>query len=240
MAGKWIVLFYSILLLTGCPSEKPTESGRTAAEPVVVIHPRPQALTDVQRVELGFPPELISLVERLAGAKAEPFYETVLAPSENLKGEDMIAREQLSGFSVRTNRAEGLISHLSERLRSQGYLIFRSEINYGKVPDVVTVIKGRSSYDILNAQRTEAPNYRLDTKAIISWLRARQKDAPFVITGAGPDWVEARFIRPPKDTMAFARAISSFAPDTVTHGPGSVERLSSEIKKTQRFFLWWD
>ncbi len=228
------------MIITSCSSEKPETPAQSASEPIVMIRPRQQALTDVQRVELGFPLETITLVERLAGARAEPFYETVFAPSENLKGDDMIARERLAGFSVRTNRAEGLISRLSGRLRAQGYLIFRSEINYGKVPDVVTVIRGMSSYDILKIQHTEAPNYKLDTKAIISWLRARQKDAPFVITGAGPDWLEAKFIRPPKNTRAFARAISSFAPDALLHGPGSVERLSSEIKRTQRFFLWWD
>lgn len=240
MVGRWIGAALSILIVAACSSEKPEPPTPSASEPIVMIKPRQQALTDVQRVELGFPMELIMLVERLAGAKAEPFYETVLAPSENLKGEDMIARERLAGFSVRTNRAEGLISHLSGKLRARGYLIFRSEINYGKVPDVVTVIKGDSSYDILKIQHTEAPNYRLDTKAIISWLRARQKHAPFVITGAGPDWLEAKFIKMPKDTLAFARAISSFAPDALLHGPGSVERLSSEIKRTQRFFLWWD
>lgn len=230
-----------IFILAGCPAEKHAESDQQSPDqPVVMLKPKPQALSDVQRLELGFPAEIISLVEAAAGAKAEPYYETILAPSENLKGSEMIAKVRLAGFSVRTAKAEGLVFALSKRLRSQGYLIFRSELNYGRVPDLVTVIRGGSSYDILKMQKTEAPNYRLDTKAIIAWLRARQKEGQFVITGAGADWVEARFVRPPRDVRAFAEAVAAFAPDVVAQGAGSVERLAAEMKRTNRFFLWWD
>lgn len=230
-----------VFILVGCDAEKNAGRGGSGPDqPLVMLKPKPQALSDVQRLELGFPSEIISVVEAAAGAKAEPYYETILAPSENLKGGEMIARERLAGFSVRTAKAEGIVFALSKRLRSQGYLIFRSELNYGRVPDVVTVIKGSSSYDILKVQKTEAVNYRLDTKTIIAWLRARQKDASFVITGAGMDWVEARFIRLPRNMPAFARETAAFAPDVVTQGAGSVERLAAEMKRTNRFFLWWD
>lgn len=238
MAGKWLVSVLLPLLLLGCPSDEP-KSEPPPSEPVIIFRPKPQGLTEVQRIELGFPEELISLIERMAGAKAEPFYETIYAPSENLKAGDMIEQERLSGFSVRTTKADGLISRLSQSLRARGYLIFKSKINYGELPDIVTVIRGKSTYDIIKVQHTEAPSYQLDTKAIIAWLKARQKDAPFVITGAGPDWIEARFIRPPRDALAFARSIAAFAPDVITQGHGSIEHLAAEIKRTNRFFIWW-
>jgi hypothetical protein len=152
----------------------------------------------------------------------------------------MLGRERLAGFSVHTTRAEMLISDFSDTLRKQGFLIFRSEQNYGSVPDAVTVIKGTSQYDILAMQKTEGTNYKLSTAAIVKWLKARQKTCRFVITGAGPDWVQARFIKPPRDMKAFAREIHLFAPDVVSPGEKSVAKFAQQMKQSNGFYLWWE
>ncbi len=201
---------------------------------------RPQALTPDQRAELGFPDEIIQRIEQAAGAEAAPFFETVLIPSANIKGKKGLERNRLAGFSVRTKRAEKIINDHSRPLRAGGYLIFRSEQNYGSVPDVLTVIRGNNSYDILKTQRTEAPHYNLDTPAIIKWLKARQKEGSFVITGAGADWVEARFIKSPKKMSAFAKKVYAFAPDVVTQSGINVEKLSARMKQMNGFYLVWD
>lgn len=227
-----------IALGAACSADKPKEAKKTS--PLVVLKPLQQALAPAEREELGFPPEIIAQLEQAAGSPVIPFYETVLAPSENLKGDMMITRQRLAGISVQTKKPEKIIIALAGPLRSQGFLIFRSEQNYGTLPDVVTVIRGASQYDILTVQRTEAPNYNLDTKAIIKWLKAEHKNHPFVITGAGPDWVEARFVKVPKDARQFAYEVYSFAPDVVHQGSGSVGRLSDQIEKSNSFYLWWD
>lgn len=238
-ADKYLVLgMAAVSFFFACTADKAEEPRKDA--PVVVFKSRPQALSMEQRSELGFPSEVISQVETTAGAAAEPFFETVWIPSKNLKGDIMLGRERLAGVSVHTTKAEKTINVLSEILLKQGYLIFRSEQNYGSVPDVVSVIKGTSQYDILTVQKTEVPNYKLTTTAIVRWLKARQKKHPFVITGAGPDWVEARFIRPPKDMSAFAREVYVFAPDVVTQGAGTIPRLARQMKESNGFYLWWD
>ena len=61
-----------------------------------------------------------------------------------------------------------------------------------------------------------------------------------VIVGAGPDWVEARFIRPPKDMLAFAKKIRAFAPDTVPAEAGPIDKLAKKMAHSNRFFLIWD
>jgi hypothetical protein len=158
-----------------------------------------------------------------------------------MKGERGFEKERLAGFSVHTTKGDELIDRLRSGLRAQGYLIFKSHRGiYKNLPDIVTVVRGNNSYDILKIQRTEAPNYRLDGKQIIAWLKARQKDASFVITGAGPDWLEARFTKPPKNVQAFARKVVMFAPDVLEHGPQNVEKLSERMKRTNGFFLVWD
>ena len=227
------------LLAFGCKEEKPPEP-KKVPPPAVVFNQKHPGLTKEERVELNFPADVLSEVELAAGAEAEPFFETVVVKAENLKGETSVEREHLAGFSVRTKRAMETVDALSGKLRVRGYLIFRSRRNYGSVPDRVTVVKGNNSYDILKRQKTEAINFNLDTKAIIAWLKEQQKEGSFVIVGAGPDWVEARFIKPPQNMAAFAKKIYAFAPDTVSAEAGTLEKLAKKMTRTNRFFLVWD
>ena len=118
--------------------------------------------------------------------------------------------------------------------------MFRSQQNYGSVPDVITVIRGNNSYDILLIQKTESPRHDIDTKRIIRWLREQQTMGSFVVTGAGADWLEARFIKPPRNMTAFARKVAVFAPDVFVENRRSIERLADTMTQTNGFTLWWD
>ncbi len=239
-AGRYLVLGIIFISLTAaCSAEKPIEPPRKTELPKIV-RPRREVLTPEQRKELGFPADLVAKVESAAGSEAEPFFVSVVVPSENLKGEKGFEKEKLAGFSVRTKNAEELIASFRAGLRVKGYLIFRSHKSYGDLPDLVTVVKGNNSYDILKIRMTEAPNYRLDTKAIIAWLKKQQQRGTFVITGAGSDWLEARFIKPPGNMRAFAQQIKAFAPDVLAHGPRTAEKLATRMKKTNSFHLEWD
>jgi hypothetical protein len=239
MAGKSLLLGLAVILgLISCKAEKPQVPKKPP--PVVVLKPKPPVLGQDQRKELGFPPEILSQIELAAGAEAEPFFTTVVIPTENLKGEEGIEKDRLVGFSVRTKNADAIITSFRPSLRAKGYLLFRSHKSYGTLSDIVTVIKGNNTYDILRVQGTEASNYHLDTKAIIAWLKERQKQASFVITGAGADWLEARFIKPPTNMQAFARIVRSFAPDVIDPEKGTVDKLAERMEKMNGFYLKWD
>jgi len=240
-AGRCLVLgLIFISFLAACSAEKPVEPPRKSEEPAKIVKPRREVLTPEQRKELGFPADLIAQVESAAGSEAEPFFMSVVVPSENLKGEKEFETERLAGFNVRTKKAEELIASFRVGLRVKGFLIFRSHKSYGDLPDIVTMVKGSNSYDILKIQGTEAQNYHLDTKTIIAWLKKQQQRGTFVITGAGSDWLEARFIKPPKNMTAFARKVVAFAPDVRLHGPRTAEKLAENMKKTNSFHLEWD
>jgi len=212
-------------MVFACKAEKAAEPAKPA--PVIVIKPERPVLTSEQRKELGFPADIISQIESAAAAEAEPFY----AADET---------GRLSGFSVRTKRAEVVIETYRGKLLAKGYLLFKSHNGFGNLPDIVTVTKGQDSYDILKIQRTEGPKYHLKTDAIISWLTERQKDASFVVTGAGHYWVEAQFVKMPQNIDEFAKKVSAFAPDVLVRGPGTQEKLVERMKKTNGFFLVWD
>jgi len=241
MAGKvLIILLLAGTAVLGCGSDDRKQPPPAKAGQTVIVRPRPKLLTPEQRAELGFPAELIAEVEAVSGGAAEPFFEQVMLQSSNLKGDVMIAAARLSGISVRTRRADDVIASLSPSFRSRGYLVFRSEQNVGSVPDIITVIRGNNSYDILKIQQTESSHYQLDTKAIITWLKEQQQLASFVVTGAGADWVEARFIRPPRNMRSFAAKVAAFAPDVLRDGPGTVDRLADMMTETNGFRLTWD
>lgn len=230
-----------VVLLFSCSRQEPPPTIKPEKkEPLLVVRQKQELMTDEQRRQLGFPARIIADLEKEAGSESEPFYESVEVSSENLRGDKGIERRRLAGFSVRTAAADDILSTFSGKLRKQGYLLFRSRQNYGSVPDVLTVVKGSSSYDILLLQKTEAPAYKLNTSAIIAWLKERQKDAPFYLTGAGQDFVEAKFVRQPVRMTAFARKVILFAPDVLREGPRSADKLAEHMKKTNGFRLVWD
>ena len=76
--------------------------------------------------------------------------------------------------------------------------------------------------------------------AIITWLKERQKDASFMVTGAGPDWLETRFIRPPKNTLVFAKKMIDFAPDVLGHDQQTVDKVEESMNQMNGFSLVWD
>jgi hypothetical protein len=235
---RTVIILVLSAVVAGCRAEQPAPPKKAA--PVVVVKPKHPVLTAEQRSELRFPPELISQLELAAGAEAEPFYSTVVVRSENLKGEQGFESRKLVGFSVRTKKADELIDAYRAGLRPKGFLLFKSHQGIGQLPDIATVIRGTSSYDILTIKGTEGQNYHLDTKAIIAWLKAQQQAGSFVVSGAGSDWVETRFIKPPQNMGAQAARVAAFAPDVLLHGPGTVDKLAERMAKMNGFLLLWD
>ncbi|MFA5074088.1 MAG: DUF4253 domain-containing protein [Nitrospirota bacterium] len=238
MTGKFICSSLAGLLLVSCTPEKQSE--QKTPSPLVIVKSKNPILSPEQKKELRFSSDIIELVERDADAKAEPFFATVVMKTENLKGEKGFESRKLAGFSVRTTKTEELVKSLRSTLRSRGYLIFKSHRGYGTVPDTVTVIQGRTSYDIVKMQGTEAIGFDLSTQTIIAWLKERQKESSFVITGAGPDWIEAQFIKLPHDLTIFAKKIIEFSPDVLTRDIKTLDNLIEHIEKKKGFFLSWD
>lgn len=240
-AGRYVLALMLLLFLPSCKTEKQAVEPKKPEPAPVVIKQKNPVLSAEQKAELGFPDDLIGKVELSAGgAAAEPFFATVLLSSENLKGEKGFEQKTLAGFSVRTKNTDELIKSYRAGLRVKGYLIFKSHTGYGSLPDIVTIVKGNSSYDILKILGTEAVSYHLDTNAIIGWLKQQQQFGSFVITGAGSDWVEARFVKPPSDMHAFAKRIYAFAPDVRASGPKTVDKLIEQMKEMNGFYLVWD
>jgi hypothetical protein len=123
-----------------------------------------------------------------------------------------------------------------------GWLAFISERNFGALgqPDHVSVLKASELSDVLKAMGTNGWNYDISPAMVIK--RVKQWDERFglVLRGAGFDWFEAEFLRPPEDMLQFAHEVYAFCPDVVEQGTETVEALAAEMKRLNLVYLWWD
>jgi uncharacterized protein DUF4253 len=146
------------------------------------------------------------------------------------------------GFAVPVpeDRTDRVLAVLRQKLAPLHYLAFVVEMNAGLKMDKIGVIKGMDQYEILRIMHTDGSDYDISNEDVIDRLKEWEKISSFDIVGADSDWVEIEFKTLPRDLKAFAEDVYDFSPDAVEQGPGSVEGLVKEIRRTNRLFLWWD
>ncbi len=143
-------------------------------------------------------------------------------------------------LSVPEDRSDAILASLRHKLAPLHYLAFIVEINAGLKMDKIGVLKGTDPYEILRIMHTDGDEYDISNSDVIERLKEWEKISSFEIIGADYDWVEIEFRRLPADLKAFAEEVYDFSPDAVDEGPGSVDGLVREIRKTNRLFLLWD
>ncbi len=141
---------------------------------------------------------------------------------------------------VPEDKTDSVLDSLRKKLLPLKYMAFVVEINSGLKIDKIGVLKGTDQYEILRIMQTGGEEYDITNQDVIDRLKEWEKIASFDIIGADSDWVEIEFKSLPKDLNDFVEEVYEFCPDAVDQGPGSIEGLIKEIKRTKRLFLWWD
>jgi hypothetical protein len=128
------------------------------------------------------------------------------------------------------------------RTAGRGYVVFISEQSFGigDKPDSVSIVKTADPMEVVRLMGTDGANYDLDNAAVIARLRQWDTRYGLILTGAGPDWMQADFRHPPRDMRAFAQEVYRLCPDVVDQGTESVEALAAEMTRTNSVYLWWD
>ncbi|HEY6009823.1 MAG TPA: DUF4253 domain-containing protein [Nitrospirota bacterium] len=142
--------------------------------------------------------------------------------------------------TVPEDRTDSMLESLRRKLLPLHYMAFVVEMNAGLKTDKIGILKTSDQYDILRIMHTDGDEYDITNQDVIDRLKEWQKISSFDIVGADSDWVEIEFRVLPKDLKAFAEEVYAFCPDAVDQGPGSVDGLITDMKKTNRLFLWWD
>jgi len=142
--------------------------------------------------------------------------------------------------SVLEDKADSFLVALRHRLQPLHYMAFIVERNDAIKAYKIGVIKGTDQYEILRIMHTDGYDYDISNQDVIDWLHELEKKAPFDIIGADSDWVEIQFKTVPKDLKAIVEEVYDFCPDSVDQGPGSVDELVNEIRRTNRLIMLWD
>ncbi len=142
--------------------------------------------------------------------------------------------------SVPEDKSESTLAALRHKLTPLKYMAFVVEMNAGFKIDKIGVLKGTDQFEILRIMHTDGDEYDISNQDVIERLKEWEKISSFEIIGADYDWVEIEFKRLPKDLKAFGEEVYDFSPDAVDEGPGTVEGLIGDLKKTNRLFLLWD
>lgn len=86
-------------------------------------------------------------------------------------------------------------------------------------------------FAVVAQAQTSAPNYELDTGAIIDRLVQWQSLCSFKVTGATADTVDIEFSTLPPDMDAFVRDLYAFCPDLVDQGTGCVQEILEGLEE---------
>ena len=87
-------------------------------------------------------------------------------------------------------------------------------------------------FALIRAAETSAPNYDLDTDAIIGCLTLWQSLCSFTVIGAEADTVDIKFETFPADMDAFVKALYEFCPDLVDQGTGCIHEMIEMMEES--------
>jgi hypothetical protein len=197
----------------------------------------PAAPTPVVPLDLNVPsdfPGAVRALEGLADGVAGP-----LMVRDTL---GVLRKASGASIAVSAQRADSLIAGVQRAFLARGFFLFRHESNYGLngKPDQLALVPMWDQYRVVKTVGTSSERLDISNAELIEWLRALERDAPFVLTGIGGDHVEGRFIGVLSDADAMARRLYEFCPDIVNQGTGSVSGLASELRRRKGFSCWWD
>jgi hypothetical protein len=172
-----------------------------------------------------------------------PDFAKFLASVAKASGVTAQTRQNIRGgysFSMPRLRADKVLDTHFQKARDAGFLLFRATPSSSVGNHTLVLLPTSDVYAPVQGMQTNGANYDLMPSDIIRWLKALETRQPFVLDGIGHDFLEGRFTTELKDANALAKDIYEFCPDVVDQGTETIKRLSAELKKTKRLFLWWD
>jgi ankyrin repeat protein len=211
--------------LKGKRAPQPKTTGRKSKGLVAEVE-APDFREPAKKVEFQ---KAIEDLERITGKRAKP-----------VSTDDGDPMQGCVAFQVASESADNIIKEHHQAFLDRGCYLLKSKRGYTTGKDEITLLPTTSRADVLAAFQTNGANCEIYTQDVIRWLDELEKTQPFLLTGAGFDWCEGRFTKPLADSRKLAKKMYEFCPDIVDQGTGDVPRLAVELKKTRRFFFWWD
>ncbi|HSM93548.1 MAG TPA: DUF4253 domain-containing protein [Anaeromyxobacteraceae bacterium] len=201
-------------------------SALLASLPAAAATPKPISLAAPKSFAAA-----VAAIEKATGSKAMDL---------ELKGNPLPADEGRA-FHVDGKTATRLVDGSHGAFLKAGLYLFRLERSFGMGGglDTVALVKTTDRDALIRRVGTADPRGKVGTDAIIEWLAALEKDAPFSLNEIGVDFVAGRFAAAPKDPAAVARRCAEFAPELVKGSGSGLDLLTEEIKVNRTLYLIW-
>lgn len=112
-------------------------------------------------------------------------------------------------------------------------------------PDLLGLLPTTDKFEVIRMVGTNGNSLHTGAE-VIAWLRDLDQGHPFVLVGAGVDFVEGVFLKPVQDPDALARNVYAFCPDFWDQSLGLVQKEPAETGlaryfASERYFrFWWD
>lgn len=142
-------------------------------------------------------------------------------------------------ISAPRNDGRATLEKLRSDLAATDHRAYLREDGFGRSPDKIAIVR-TDDLGYLAIVRTDGINYDLEHADVVARYREWDEKYGLELVGAGRDWIEATFKRPPSDWTAFAAEVNAFCPDVVEQGTGDVVALASELRAGSVLYLWWD
>jgi hypothetical protein len=190
-------------------------------------------------------PQLKAALAQAAKHSASPQFKQaiqVVAKELSQEGKPDDEHKGIVYFESPAKQSEAALAKLQPEIAKLKCSIVRCDMSHGigDKPDVLALVGLAEPWPLMWIFGTNGVNHEHDTAAVVKWMKqfARENDVSFDTIGF--DLCGGRFNQPPKDYATLAKKIYEFCPDVVDQGTGSVEKLADEMKRTGRFFFWWD
>lgn len=138
-------------------------------------------------------------------------------------------------------RAALLLERLQEEVQAAGFQLVRADATEEPATASLLLVPTADKYAVLAALGTDGANYGHDTRAIIRWLQAMEKDNPFALSACGHDFLAGRFTKPLTKVAELAERMCAFCPDLIDGDMiDSPAQVAEQLNESGEFFFWWD
>lgn len=174
-----------------------------------------------------------------------------LARASGVKGRTQGPRvggplESVVLFETKPDAGAQIVESHRARMRPAGAYLFIYEHGFGREMDVIGLAPTTDKFELVRLAHTDGVNYGHDNADVVAWLRDFDRDEPFDLIGAGPDFIEGTFTNAVRDRKRAAQRIYSFCPDFYDQGIGLEDQgephaaIERYLAANRSFFFWWD
>ena len=120
---------------------------------------------------------------------------------------------------------------------------YRAYVYYEGVADqndLIAIVRNLDDHGYLAVVRPSGARERVTFEAVVNLYRKYDRDFGFVLTGAGPNWLEAQTTKNPIDWERIARDVQDMCDGCIGEGAETPKILGEGMRRSKSLYIYWD